>query len=184
MRIRVKICCIQNAEEAQLAIRYGADALGFVSAMPSGPGPITDEEAHLLVTSVPPPISAFLLTSRQSAAGIIEQQQRVRAGTVQIVDALLEGTYAEIRDALPGVRIVQVIHVQDENAIRESVQIAPDVDALLLDSGNTSLSVKTHRRGGRQADHSGGRTEREQYFRCYRDRPTVCGRYLQRRPLP
>ena len=38
----VKVCCIQNVEEARRAIQAGADALGLVAAMPSGPGPISD----------------------------------------------------------------------------------------------------------------------------------------------
>ena len=103
MRVRVKICCIKNAREVKLAVEYGADALGLVSAMPSGPGPITDAEARSLAAIVPPPVSAFLLTSLQSARAIIAQQRQVRPGTLQIVDELTEGTYAELREALPGI---------------------------------------------------------------------------------
>jgi phosphoribosylanthranilate isomerase len=40
---RFKICCIATSEEARLAIRHGASAVGLVSAMPSGPGPIPEE---------------------------------------------------------------------------------------------------------------------------------------------
>ena len=43
MQPRIKICCIASVAEAQLAIRHGASALGLVSAMPSGPGPIAEE---------------------------------------------------------------------------------------------------------------------------------------------
>ena len=42
-RTRIKICCIQSEAEAQLAIAHGADALGLVGTMPSGPGPIDDD---------------------------------------------------------------------------------------------------------------------------------------------
>jgi phosphoribosylanthranilate isomerase len=35
--IRVKVCCITSVEEADVAVRMGAAALGFVSEMPSGP---------------------------------------------------------------------------------------------------------------------------------------------------
>jgi phosphoribosylanthranilate isomerase len=51
-------------------------------------------------------------------------------------------TYARLRRALPGIRIVQVIHVLGEQSVREANQIAPHVDALLLDSGNPQLVVK------------------------------------------
>ena len=143
MRTRVKICCIKSVAEAELAIRYGADALGLVSAMPSGPGPISDEEARAIADGIPPGVSTFLLTSLQSASAIIKQQKEVRAGVIQIVDALTQGTHTEIRDALPGVRLVQVVHVRDMDALQEALMVAPEVDALLLDSGDARLPVKT-----------------------------------------
>jgi phosphoribosylanthranilate isomerase len=43
---------------------------------------------------------------------------------------------------MPGVAIVQVIHVRDEGSVAEALAVAPHVDALLLDSGNQSLAVK------------------------------------------
>lgn len=39
-------------------------------------------------------------------------------------------------------KLVQVIHVTDESSVDEAQQIAPDVDAILLDSGNPKLAVK------------------------------------------
>jgi phosphoribosylanthranilate isomerase len=45
---RTKICCITSLDEARMAIACGASALGFVSAMPSGPGVISEETiAHI-----------------------------------------------------------------------------------------------------------------------------------------
>lgn len=139
---KVKICCISSLEEAQLAIKMGASALGLVAKMPSGPGPISDELIREIAATIPPPIASFLLTSRTDAASIAAHQQTVGTNTVQIVDALSEGTYADLRLALPGISIVQVIHVIDERSVDEALEIAPQVDALLLDSGNPNLAVK------------------------------------------
>ena len=66
----------------------------------------------------------------------------MKTNTVQIVDTLTTGTHQEIRAALPGVKLVQVIHVVSEASVEEAVQIAPQVDAILLDSGNPTLVVK------------------------------------------
>ena len=143
MRTRVKICCISSAEEAALAIKEGADALGLVGKMPSGPGPIEDELIASIVKTIHPPISSFLLTSEQSAIEIINHVKRVNTNTVQIVDELAEGSYEQIREALPHLKIVQVIHVTDEESIDEAIRISPNVDALLLDSGNPKASFKT-----------------------------------------
>ena len=139
---RVKICCICSLEEAKLAIKYGASALGLVGNMPSGPGVITDAEIAAIAEIVPPPIATFLLTSETDAQRIIQHHKRVNTSTIQIVDKLESGTYADIRAALPSVKLVQVIHVIDEKSIEEAIAVASEVDAILLDSGNPNLAVK------------------------------------------
>lgn len=140
--------------EAALAVSYGADALGLVSAMPSGPGPIPDTLAKEIATTIPPGVASFLLTSRQDATEIISQQRTVRTNTLQLVDRLTTGIYADLRDALPGVGLVQVIHVLNESSLDEALKVAPDVDALLLDSGNPTLAVKQLGGTGRVHDWS------------------------------
>lgn len=142
-RPRIKICCIKSVAEARAAVAHGADAIGLVSAMPSGPGIISDEGLiPEIAAAVPPPVATFLLTSLTDADAIIAQHHRCRTSTIQLVDALTRGTHADLRRALPGIRIVQVIHVLGEPSVAEAVSVAPHVDALLLDSGNPSLAVK------------------------------------------
>ena len=101
---------------------------------------------------MPPAVASFLLPSRQSAEAIVEQQRYVRSNTLQIVDRLTHGTYQDLRDALPGIALVQVIHVLDEESLEEALRVAPDVDALLLDSGNQRLAVKMLGGTGRTHD--------------------------------
>ncbi len=152
MTFRVKICCIANEGEASLAIQMGASAIGLVGKMPSGPGPISDEEIYAIAQVVPPPVATFLLTSEQTAQGIVDHHHRTKTNTIQIVDELTGRTYREIRDALPNVRLVQVIHVIDERSVDEAAEIAEHVDAILLDSGNPNLAVKELGGTGRQHD--------------------------------
>lgn len=150
--LKIKICCISNLEEAKIAIDCGASALGLVSEMPSGPGVINNLLIKEIASFVPPCVDTFLLTSKQSAKEIIEQQKILRTNTIQICDTLVEGTYEEIKNSLPGIRIVQVIHVQDETSVEEAVEVSKYVDAILLDSGNQSLSVKELGGTGRTHD--------------------------------
>src|SRR5262247_1766626 len=84
-RTRVKVCCIASVEEARAAIERGADALGLVSAMPSGPGPIPEERIAAIAAAVPPPVATFLLTCLQTAGEIEAQQRRSGANTLQLV---------------------------------------------------------------------------------------------------
>jgi len=142
MKPKVKICCISSTAEAQLAIACGAAALGLVGHMPSGPGVISDAQIREIARSVPPPVATFLLSCRTDAQGIIAHHSLVHTSTIQLVDALQVGTYAQIRQALPGVKLVQVIHVVGDESVEEALRIADEVDALLLDSGNPNLQVK------------------------------------------
>lgn len=142
MHTRIKICCISTPEEAKLAIHHGADALGLVATMPSGPGPIPDWLISDIAKSIHPPVASFLLTSEQSSEEIIHHVKRADTNTVQIVDELTSGTYSDIRKSLPYLKIVQVIHVRGESSIEEAINAAEEVDALLLDSGNPTTTVK------------------------------------------
>lgn len=160
-RPRIKICCISSIQEARLAIRYGASALGLVSAMPSGPGVITEDEIVRIAETIPPTVASFLLTSQQDVDNIIAQQQRCRVNTIQLVDSLPEEGYPRLREALPGIALVQVIHVRGPEALEEARRIAPYVHALLLDSGNPTLTIKELGGTGRVHDWEVSRAIRE-----------------------
>ncbi len=149
---RIKVCCISSIEEARLAVRFGASALGLVSAMPSGPGVIADELIEEIARIIPPGVASFLLTSRQDSHSIIAQQRRFKTNTLQLVDEVENDVYRELRESLPGVALVQVIHVTGEESVAQALAAASFVDAILLDSGNPLLKVKELGGTGRTHD--------------------------------
>jgi phosphoribosylanthranilate isomerase len=158
---RVKVCCIASEDEAALAVRMGASALGLVSRMPSGPGPIPETRIRDIAATVPPGVATFLLTCETKAETIIAQQRFCRTSAVQLVDEVEPGVHARLREALPGISIVQVIHVRDDDALRQSIAVAGAVDAVLLDSGNPSLSTKELGGTGRAHDWAVSRRIRD-----------------------
>ncbi len=139
---RFKICCIQSLEEARLAVAAGASAIGLVSAMPSGPGAIDEQRIAEIAAQVPPGVATFLLTCLHDWQALVAQHRRCGCNTLQLVDSLPLASYARLRDALPGIKLVQVLHVLDEGSLEQAQAVAPLVDALLLDSGNPHLPVK------------------------------------------
>lgn len=141
MRTRVKVCCIQNLEEARTAIAQGADALGLVAAMPSGPGPIPDEAIAEIAAIAPPAVATFLLTSRTDPDDVVAHVIACGTGVVQLVDAVPVAVYHRLRAACRGLRIVQVIHVEGPDAVAAAQLVAGEVDAILLDSGRPSAAV-------------------------------------------
>ncbi len=135
-----------------MAVRFGASAVGLVSEMPSGPGVITEEVIAAIARRVPPPVATFLLTCKQDAASIIAQQHRCRVNTIQLCDRVAVNIYDELRRAMPGIALFQVIHVMGRESLAEAVSVSGEVDGLLLDSGNQTLAVKELGGTGRTHD--------------------------------
>ncbi|HTL30022.1 MAG TPA: phosphoribosylanthranilate isomerase [Tepidisphaeraceae bacterium] len=160
-RPRIKICCIASLDEAKMAIDAGASALGLVSAMPSGPGPISEEEIAKIAPRVPPGVATFLLTCKQRGVEIVNQLHRTGCNTIQLCDELEVDEYALIRRACPSVRIVQVIHVQDHDSLEEAKAVWPHVDAILLDSGRPRAATKELGGTGRVHDWQTSRRIRD-----------------------
>ena len=150
--MRVKICCIANVTEARLAIAHGVHALGLVAHMPSGPGVIAEGEIATIARRIPPGATSVLLTSRRDAAGIIAQQRRCGVSAIQLCDSLDAAAHAALREALPGIALIQVVHVTGPEAVTEARRVAASADAILLDSGRPDLAVKELGGTGRAHD--------------------------------
>ena len=140
-RTRVKICCISSADEAQLAVKAGADAIGLVGKMPSGPGQLTDTKIRDIARNVPPGVSCFMLTSETTATGVAEHLLRTGVSTVQLVQHMTLAETMSLDRVLLSTRRVQVIHVEDERALDLVAKYEPHVHAFLLDSGRPNADT-------------------------------------------
>jgi phosphoribosylanthranilate isomerase len=155
---RVKICCIASIDEARLAVDAGANAIGLVSRMPSGPGPISISQIRSIIDGVGDllrqrQVDSFLLTCETTADAIVDQLRATGCNTVQLCDALAnEADYAAIRAGAPGVRVVQVIHIENEVSLDEAFRAQQHADALLLDSGRPGAAIKELGGTGRAHD--------------------------------
>ena len=94
----------------------------------------------------------MLLTCATRVEDVVEQHRRCGTGAIQLVDALPEGGHAELRAQLPGIALLQVVHVTGPESVEEALRVAPFVDALLLDSGNPGAKVKELGGTGRRHD--------------------------------
>ncbi|MEM8794297.1 MAG: phosphoribosylanthranilate isomerase [Pseudomonadota bacterium] len=152
MRVKIKICCIASEEEAEIAISAGADALGLVAKMPSGPGPISDDKIARIAAFVPPPVATFMLTSETTADAIADHIGRTGPSTVQIVSHIEESEAAKLAALTPHIRRVQVIHVENESVLDLIPVYAPHVHAFLLDSGRPNAATPEFGGTGRAHD--------------------------------
>jgi len=135
-----------------MALDHGATALGLVSAMPSGPGPIDEGTIGRIAASVPAGTDTFLLTAERDTDAIVAQQRRTGVRTLQLVDRVTPAVRRELKGRLPGVALVQVVHVRGPDAVDEAVRAAEGTDAVLLDSGDPTLDVKELGGTGRTHD--------------------------------
>lgn len=135
-----------------MATAAGASLLGLVGAMPSGPGPISDERIAEICHWAPPGVETVLLSSETKAEGLVAHAARCRPSVLQIVDNPDPDAYAALRAAHPALKLMQVIHVEDDSAITQASTAAAHVDAILLDSGRPSAAVKELGGTGRSHD--------------------------------
>jgi len=135
---RIKICCITSPEEARQATNAGADALGFVSNMPSGPGIISEQKIKRIIPQLNPFIIPVLLTCENIPKNLVNQYRYCRPAAIQLCEPLTIPNLQILRRKLPGVTLIHVIHVKDNKAIKEAEDYASLADAFLLDTGQRS----------------------------------------------
>lgn len=136
-KTQIKICCIANEEEAQIALDQGVNAVGLVGKMPSGPGVIGSDRASSIIAALPDGVDSFFLTSHDLGSEIVKELGVCRASTVQIVRHIDPVEYSPIIENLPNLRRVQVIHVENDSALALIERYNEVADAFLLDSGKT-----------------------------------------------
>ncbi|MCG3171956.1 MAG: N-(5'-phosphoribosyl)anthranilate isomerase [Myxococcota bacterium] len=132
--MRIKVCCIQDQQELELAAASGVHLAGLISSMPTGWGPVPEERIKALAAATPPGVTPVLLTALRDPEAIIAQQRRLGAGALQLVDHLDLEAYPGLRAAMPGIPLIKVIHVRDESAVAEAVAHSRRAHALILDS--------------------------------------------------
>ncbi len=130
-----------------MAIAAGALAVGLVGEMPNGPGPIADDAIRTIAAHVSARhgdrVWTTLLSSRTDGDAIADHIANTGVNSIQIVDDPAPGAYGVIRREHPEIRILQVIHVEDESAIEAARRAAEGADIILLDSGKPGASERT-----------------------------------------
>ena len=138
--MRVKICGVSTIEQANKIVDLGADAIGLLAAIDVkkegvSRGIITKEVAREIANSLPPFVDSVLVTSYDNVEKIIETCKFVGNKTVQISNRDLDAKEIEkIKEILPYMKIINVVHVTNKSAIQTAKKIESCSDAILLDS--------------------------------------------------
>ncbi|PSQ32651.1 N-(5'-phosphoribosyl)anthranilate isomerase, partial [Halobacteriales archaeon SW_10_68_16] len=98
---RVKICGITREADREVAVRAGADAVGFiVDVAVETPREIPAARARDLVAGVPPFVTTVLVTMPESVQAAVALQDRVGADAIQVHATLDPGEVGVLTERL------------------------------------------------------------------------------------
>ena len=135
--MRIKICGITQADQAQAIAHFGATALGFICVEQS-PRYITPEQIRELTTLQPTDrVGVFVDAS-------IKEIERV-AAIAQLTAAQLHGNESpqfcqQLRAALPMLEIIKAFRVRNAATLEQTRSYENCVDALLLDAYHPNVT--------------------------------------------
>ena len=137
MSLWIKICGNTSLDDALVAAEAGADALGFVFAPSSRR--VTVEQVAAITQRLPPKIGKIGVFVEVELEEIVSTVQRGGLTGVQLHWDAPRELPARLRERLPEVRVLRVVHFSAESAARHAAQIAehawnPHVHAVLVDS--------------------------------------------------
>lgn len=148
---RVKICGMRTADDIEVAVNCGADAVGFITDVPvNTPRKIDAQTASGLVKKVPAFVSSVLVIMPADGHEALRLIDRVRPDVVQLHNDI--GTYdIELIRNGTGRKIVKVMTVPvGKNFVVDGLISQIDslagndlVDAILLDSGKAGMAGGT-----------------------------------------
>ncbi len=134
--IKIKICGITNLDDASLAVRLGADALGFIFA-PS-PRRVDPKTARDIIRYIPPLVGAVGVFVNENPESIDEIIAFCGIDLVQ-----LHGDEPpEICDRFMP-RTIKALRIADESAVRSAEIYKDKVRALLLDTYSEKMTGGT-----------------------------------------
>ncbi|GAB4457988.1 MAG: phosphoribosylanthranilate isomerase [Armatimonadaceae bacterium] len=116
---RIKICGVTNREDAQAAVAYGADALGFI-AVPESPRYVTPEAAREAQVGLPP-FTVTVVVARQVVDSVGYSTDAVQFYGGNPNHPMMK-------------RLIRVFRIRDAASLDELREFRHPVSAFLLDT--------------------------------------------------
>lgn len=126
----IKICGTTNERDADIAIRAGASALGFIMA--KSPRQVTDPDAYSIGTIVPKGVETIGVFVNEDISTLVQTSRFCKFSGVQLHGDEDASYVAEVRKRLPGIKIIKGTHIEELT----NTDVRPD--AWLIDSGRGS----------------------------------------------
>lgn len=131
--VRIKICGNRTPQDVQTAVRYGANAIGFIVGTKFfSEDEISIADARAIVTALPPFVSSVLVTHLQSTDEILDLYHAVLPTTIQLHNEASMSVIENLRSKIPHIKLIKAIHIVDSKAIEQALMFSPWVDSILL----------------------------------------------------
>lgn len=134
MAVTVKICGITNSEDASLAIKAGADALGF-NFYAKSPRKIGISRAREIICQLPREVTAVGVFVNSPAADILKIARATKLGAVQLHGNENPGAVARVARHIPVIKAFRVGPSFDMKQVKRY----PAATAFLLDGYDRQL---------------------------------------------
>jgi len=148
--MKVQIAGIKTIKDALMCVEHGCDAIGLlVGQSHNSDDFISVGRAKEIIDSLPAFVSSVIITHLENSEEIIDILKKTGANTVQLHSYIKESEVLKIRQALPYVKILRLIHVSNDGKLLNQLEEKFIGDCLFLDSINT----KTNQFGGTGLTH-------------------------------
>ena len=131
----IKVCGIQNANEALGAIEAGANSIGLLLGVPEYvEDKITPEIAKQILASVLEGIRTVMVTHLLKVNEIVDIAEYTGVSAIQVHNDLDTEGMKQLQQNLHNIELIKAIHVLDHSAVDQAKMYEPCSDMILLDT--------------------------------------------------
>lgn len=148
--IKVKICANKSIEDVKMSIDAGADIIGILVGQEHTSNDFVDKyTAKKIADFANGKCDISLVTHLINADEIVELTNYIGNNIIQLHSEIDENEVKKIKNALPEIKLVRLIHVSTDGKIYTDYKKMKYADFYLLDSFN----LKTNQVGGTGLTH-------------------------------
>ena len=148
--VKVKICANKDINDAKMCIDAGADVIGILVGQEHTSNDFVNKETAKEITDfVNNRCDVSLVTHLTDAEEIIDLTKYIGNNIIQLHSDIDEDEVEKIKEELPNVKLVRLIHVSSDGQICTDYKKMKYADFYLLDSFN----LKTNQVGGTGLTH-------------------------------
>lgn len=135
---RVKICGMRDRGSVEMAVKHGADAVGFITEVPVPTHRRIDREtARKLAASVPPFVTTVMVLMPEDLKNALELIDFVQPDTVQVHSDMIVKELKSLH-AQGNVKIIKTVNITEETSVQDTLdyiaRLKDTAEAVLLDS--------------------------------------------------